>query len=111
MRVCWDAEVGVRAPCGALSTNRSQFLPIIGMIAGLSDDPRDGASGIGGLALDRELQPEGVLQRDAGRADQAGVAVGRAEIRDVEGALGAAPRERLGRDDAAVADDLGAGAD
>jgi hypothetical protein len=38
MRVCWDAEVGVRAPCGALSGQDSWFLPISRMIMGLPDN-------------------------------------------------------------------------
>src|SRR2546430_4519625 len=64
-----------------------------------------------GFALDGELQLQRVLQLDRGGADQAGVTVGRAEVRDVERALRAAAGERLGGDDAVVAHDLGAGAD
>src|ERR671930_972727 len=98
MRVCWDAEVGVRAPCGALSTNRSQFLPIFRIFTGLPDGPGRGSGG-GRFALDRELQPEGVLQRHARRADEARVAVGGAEVRDVECALRPALAEVARRDD------------
>src|SRR5438045_4340614 len=111
MRVCWDAEVGVRAPCGALSSQNSLFLPISRMIV----RPSDAAGGRRGLragfALDRELQLEGVLQLDRRGADEAGVAVGRAEVRHVERAFRAAAGERLRREDGVVADDLRAGAD
>src|SRR6266511_5417876 len=44
MRVCWDAEVGERAPCGALSGQDSWFLPISRMITGLSDATRRAVS-------------------------------------------------------------------
>jgi Tol biopolymer transport system component len=37
MRVCWDAEANGRAPCGALSTQNSRFLPISRIFTGLPD--------------------------------------------------------------------------
>src|SRR5256885_3546944 len=64
-----------------------------------------------GFAFDRELQLERVLQLHRRAADEAGVAVGRPEVRDVERAPRTAPGERLRRDDAVVADDLRPGAE
>ena len=49
MSVCWDAEVGVRAPCGALSGQDTDFLQIFRMIIGLSDAARIGPPGSGVL--------------------------------------------------------------
>src|SRR5436309_2629797 len=48
MRVCWDAEVGVRAPCGALSSQDSRFLPISRMITRVSDAARGTRGGTRG---------------------------------------------------------------
>src|SRR4051794_36993103 len=109
MRVCWDAEVDGRAPCGALSSQNSSFLPMSRMITPVPDNVRlrpSRGSAAAVFARDGELQTDGELQRDPGSADEARVAVGRAEIRNVERPLGLATGEGLGRDDAAVADDL-----
>src|SRR5437660_2637937 len=64
-----------------------------------------------GFALDCELQVERVLQLGRRGADEAGVAVGGAEVRDVECALPAAAGEGLRGDDGVVAHDLCAGTD
>src|SRR6266550_2894406 len=108
MRVCWDAEVGVRAPWGALSGQNSDFLPISRMITGLSDaTPRLGRLG----ALDGQAESQGIGQRSRDGADQADVTGCRAEIRDVERSFGLALAKDAGRDDLVVADELSAGAD
>src|SRR3954454_22787840 len=107
MRVCWDAEVGVRAPCGALSTQDSQFLPIFRMIARAAD----AAAGLA-LRLGRgELELDVVGERDAGRVREARVAGRRAEVRDVERPLGLLAGEGARGDRPAVADDLHPGPD
>src|SRR6266516_2173578 len=110
MRVCWDAEVSVRAPCGALSSQDSRFLPISRMIMGVPD-AAGGASAAGGLARDGELHLQRVLQRDTGCVGEASVAVDWAEVLDVEHPLRLTAYKGLFRHDAAVADDLHPGAD
>src|SRR5689334_3777392 len=106
MSVCWDAEVVGRAPCGALSSQDSQFLPIYRMITRVAD----GAASAGGLGLDRQLHMERVLQGDGSRADEAGVAVGGAEVRNVERPLRPPPAKRPRRDEPVGAEDLRPGA-
>src|SRR6478735_9190234 len=64
-----------------------------------------------GNELDRQGEPERVAQRNARVADQADVAVGRAEIVDVERPLRPALAEVAAHDDVPVADELGPGAD
>src|SRR6266511_343052 len=71
--------------------------------------PRSASAGAV-FALDCELQPERVLQRDLGGADEARVAVGGAEVRDVERSRRLAPAKGLRRSDGAVAHDLHASA-
>ena len=72
---------------------------------------RAGSVSAARVALDGELQAELVLERDRGRADDAGVAVSGTEVRDVERSFRAAAAEALRGDDAVVADDLRACAD
>src|SRR6266550_8458432 len=110
MRVCWDAEANGRAPCGALSGQNSDFLLISRMITSLPDAAGPGLGGsssaAGGFALDGELQPERVLERHRGRAEDARLALRRAEIGDVQRSLRTLADEGPGREDLAVADDL-----
>src|SRR5580765_3962122 len=61
-------------------------------------------------ALDRQGEPKRVAQRSARVADQPDVAVGRAEIVDVERPLRPALLEVAADDDVPVADELGPGA-
>src|SRR5918992_6415149 len=98
MRVCWDAEVGVRAPCGALSGQDSGFLPISRMITGLPDAaPAAGSLGLG--ALDREPEAQVVGQPHRHGAGDPRLALGGPEIREVERPRCSTSPEGLARDD------------
>src|SRR5262249_54668205 len=111
MRVCWDAEVGVRAPCGALSTQDSPFLPILRIIMRVPDGALLGELRTGGLPRRLELEAERVFQEDRGRADQARVAVAGPHVGEDERARLLALRDCARPGDLAVADDLDARAD
>src|SRR6478609_7696183 len=106
MSVCWDAEASGRAPCGALSSQSSAFLLMSRMIMRVSDGVLAGDQGGARLLRRLQLEPQRVLQRHRGVADEPRVAVARAQILQVERALLLALADRAGAGDRAVADDL-----
>src|SRR4051795_9285347 len=113
MSVCWDAKAIGRSPCGALSTQDSSFLLIPRIIMRVPDIARGAGlrlDAAGGLLRRGQLEPQAELQRDRRGVDQAGIAVARPHVREVERAGLLAFAERPGAGDGAVADDLDPGA-